>query len=252
MTPMRIAGFSLLGGVLLWLAGQVVEGAKTPPAAPVVPATPQPPDPKPTPKRKPLLRPWLVEASVGGPIAPDGTEVLIDLPASLQRKNTASKGLGNCVFTSIHHSALWQDVPALQEFPQWLITKGIPGGGYPSKVADLVPKIAKERGLPTPDFLQVESRDLEILKLACKTGRMPGVTYSRSPTGRYGGQKIAHMVSLVHASDAWFCVLDNNYIGPTSLEWMTPSEFLATYTGGGGNGWAVILLDAGPPPCPRN
>ncbi len=80
---------------------------------------------------------------------------------------------------------------------------------------------------------------------------MPGVTYSFSPTKRYGGARIAHMVSLVHADDQWFCVLDNNYPGLDKYEWMSPAEFLKTYTGGGG-GWAVILLDRGPPPLPWN
>lgn len=59
----------------------------------------------------------------------------------------------------------------------------------------------------------VEGSDLERLKLACRTGRMPGVTYAFSPTGRYGGARIAHMVNLVHADDQWFAVLDNNYPG---------------------------------------
>lgn len=189
-------------------------------------------------------------AKVGGRVE-GGTELQIDLPGQLHRKNTASHGLGLCVFTSIHHSAVWQDVAAFQEWPKWMIDKSIPGGGYPQKVADLAKKIAADRGLPEPDFLQVEGSDLEILKLACSTGRMPGVTYSRSPTGRYGGQQIAHMVSLVHADDQHFVILDNNYIGDSNYEWLTPEEFKKSYTGLGG-GWAVILLDNGPPPIPRN
>lgn len=192
------------------------------------------------------------EAKVGGITSPDGaTPLQLQLPGDLHRKNTASKGLGNCVFTSIHHSAHWQSVPQLLEFPKWLIDKGIPGGGYPSKVADLIPKISRERNLPTPDFIQVEDADLEILKLACKTGRMPGVTYGISPTGRYGGGRIAHMVSLVHADDQWFVVLDNNYPGADAYEWMSPTEFRRTYTSGGKAGWSVILLNPGPPRPPK-
>jgi hypothetical protein len=77
------------------------------------------------------------------------------------------------------------------------------------------------------------------------------VTYSSSPTGRYGGSRIAHMVSLVHADDRWFAVLDNNYPGANLIEWMTPQEFQRTWTGMGG-GWAVILLAPPPPPPPVN
>lgn len=193
-----------------------------------------------------------IGASVGGRIAPDGkTEIQIDLPAKLHRRNTESFKLGLCVFTSIHHAAVWQDVPILQEFPKWLIDKRIPGGGYPQKVAKLIARKAKEAGVPEPDYIQVEGPDLEILKLACATGRLPSVTYSRSPTGRYGGQTIAHMVSLPHATNEFFAVLDNNYIGDTNYEWMTPQEFSRSYVGNGG-GWCVILLDCGPPPAPRN
>ena len=65
----------------------------------------------------------------------------------------------------------------------------------------------------------------------------------------YNGARIAHMVTLLHADDEFFVVLDNNYIH--SYEWCTPAEFQRAYTSGGG-GWAVILLDAGPPPMPEN
>jgi hypothetical protein len=193
----------------------------------------------------------LVQASVGGNTAPDGTEIQLDLPGNLHRRNTASRGLGNCVFTSIHHAALWQSEPALQEFPKWLIDKGIPGGGYPQKVEQLIPKISADRKLPAPEYVQIEGADLDMLKLACRTGRMPSVTYSVSPTGRYNGQRIAHMVTLVHADDRWFGVLDNNYPGPDKIEWMSPEEFKRAYTGGR-SGWSVILLNPGPPPPPRN
>ena len=188
-------------------------------------------------------------ATVGGNVAPDGTEIQIDLPDSLQRSNTSSRGEGCCVFTSIHHSALWHDVPALQEFPKWLQSKGLSGGGYPGNVQARITAICKDRGLPEPDYVQVEGTDLEILKLACKTGRFPAVTYSKSPTGRYNGKRISHMVSLANATDKFFGVLDNNYIH--SSEWMTPTEF-AKYPSLGGQYWAVVLLASGPPPVPLN
>lgn len=198
-------------------------------------------------------------ATVGGKLAPDGkTEINCDLPGNLHMKNTGGmgprgpgSGAGLCVFTSIEHSSHWQNVDALKGFQQWMTHK--PGGGHPQKVDQMIEAFCKERGLAKPDYLQVEGKDLEILKLACKTGRMPAVTYGVSPSGRYSGKTIAHMVSLPHADDQFFCVLDNNYIEPRegAYEWMTPQEFLKAYTSGGG-GWAVILLDPGPPPVPRN
>ena len=197
-----------------------------------------------------LAIPIAQAAKVNGPVAPNGTEIQVDLPGPMHRANTESKGLGLCVFTSIHHSALWQEIPALKEFPQFLIDQKVEGGGYPAKVDKMVDLICKKRGLPKPAYLQVEGKDLEILKLACRTGRMPCVTYCWSPTGRYGGKKVAHMVSLVHADDSWFCVLDNNYCGADKYEWMSPTDFAKSYTGYGG-GWCVIFLDPGPPPIPH-
>lgn len=194
-----------------------------------------------------LSAPAWAQSQVGGRVSPDGAEeVQLDLPGELHRKNTASKGLGNCVFTSIHHSALWQSVPAVQEFPKWLIDKGIPGGGYPEKVADLIPKIAKDRGLPTPEFVQHTGGDLSFLRLALRTGRMPGVTYGYSP--RYG-QNVSHMVTLVHLSEKWAAILDNNFPGEDKLEWMNIPEFERRWKLRGG-GWGVVLLKPGPPPVP--
>jgi hypothetical protein len=184
-------------------------------------------------------------ASVNGPTAPDGTEIQCDLPGDLQVKNRGgSDGAGLCVFASLKHSAMWQEVTPLKEIFEYMFN--YPGGGYPEKVDKVIADICKKKGLPIPPYIQVQGKDIEILKLACKTGRMPGVTYSFSPSGRYGGQRIAHMVSLPHADDKWFCVLDNNF--PRTYEWMTPQEFSKTYA----PGWAVIFLDSGPPPVPEN
>jgi hypothetical protein len=200
------------------------------------------------------MKPWplaaalALGATVAGPTAPDGTEINCDLPRDLQVKNRGgSDGAGLCVFASLKHSAQWQNVDALRDIFEWMFKH--PGGGYPEKVDRVIAQICKEKGLPKPTYLQVESCDLEILKLASKTGRMPAVTYSFSPSGRYGGARIAHMVSLPHADDKLFGVLDNNF--PGTIEWMTPQEFKRTYCGRS-QGWTVILLDEGPPPPPFN
>lgn len=192
------------------------------------------------------------EAKVGGVIAPDGkTQIQCDLPDKLHAKNVGgSDGAGLCVFTSIMHSARYQHVPVLEDFQAWM--RRHPGGGWPDKVKKMISQVCKERGVPEPAYISIEGKDLEILKRACASGRMPGVTYSYSPTGRYGGQRIAHMVNLTHADNQWFCVLDNNYIGANNYEWLTPQEFARAYTGGRGDGWSVILLNPGPPNPPRN
>ena len=175
-----------------------------------------------------------VRAVTIGPKAPDGTEPAIDLPMKLRKANIRSLGLGCCVFRSIEFSAHWQNLPQFYGFPEWLVANRIPGGGWPQKVDKLIPRICADRNLPVPKYIQVQTKDLEILRLAIRTGRMPAITYTQS-----------HMVSLVHADAKWFGILDNNRIN--TIEWRNEREFNQIYTG-----WAVIFLAPGPPPIPLN
>lgn len=194
----------------------------------------------------------LLAANVGGKTAKDGTEIQVDLPGTQHLMNCGgSDKAGLCVFTSIAHSARWQRVELLENFRDWM--KQYPGGGYPEKVTQKIAEIAKEKGVPPPAYIQIEGgrEVLDTLRAALASGRMPGVTYSYSPSGRYYGKKIAHMVSLVHLDQKWACVLDNNFPGEDKYEWMSVEEFLRTFTGGR-SGWAVVLLDPGPPPLPWN
>jgi hypothetical protein len=247
----------LLAAVVLLFSGrQPAQPAPCPPSPPHAPDAKRP--------RKPwwpwrgvdddkaarlALAPAAPGASVGGPVSPAGVPMQCALPGKLHRRNTASKGLGNCVFTSIHHAAVWQNVPALFEFPRFLIDSGIPGGGYPSKVDTLIARICKERKVPVPEYLQVQSNDLAVLRKALKGGRMVSSTYGRSLTGRYRGQHIDHMVNTVHMDDTHAAVLDNNYPGEAAYEWLTLDEWARAYKDGSSAGWSVILLT--PPPAPR-
>ena len=198
--------------------------------------------------KAPCMRNDEFSATVGGRTAPDGTQVQLYLPPDLHMQNCGgSDGAGLCVFTSIEHAVRWQNVGQLHGFQDFM--KRRPGGGYPEKVDRMIAAACKEKGAPIPRYLQVESPDLEILKLACRTGRMPSVTYSFSPSGRYGGARISHMVTMLHADEKLVCILDNNF--PRTWEWMTPNEFKRAYTGGAKNGWSVILLNPGPPPVPK-
>lgn len=189
-------------------------------------------------------------ARVGGNIAPNGNEIQVDLPAQHHLRNAGgSDTKGLCVFTSLDMAARWANVRALIGFRDWM--KRYPGGGYPEKVDRKIAEICKERGLAKPRYIQVEGADLELIKLATKCGRMVCSTYDRSPTGRYGGRRIYHMVNIAHATDAWFAVLDNNSPGTDKYEWMTPAEFTRVCASGG-KPWIVILLEPGPPPSPTN
>jgi hypothetical protein len=246
----RLLILAVAAGVLWW-------SARRPPAPERPAPRPTPAKPDPPPKAKPR-RPWPdcegagrapeSEAAVGGHVAPDGTEVQLDFPKELHLRNRGgSDGAGLCVFASCTHAGVWQGDPAFEALFRHMWDK--PGGGHPRKLDAVIARLCQVKGLPEPRYVQVEGADVEILKLACRTGRMPAVTYSVSPTGRYGGRRVAHMVNLLHADDRWFAVLDNNF--PGSVEWMSPADFRRTYTGAGG-GWCVILLDPGPPPVPWN
>lgn len=223
------------------------------------PNCPVPDCPAPPSKPKKPKSPWgdqdaSVGASVGGPVSPDGVKMQAHLPGSLHQKNIAAKGLGCCVFRSLDHAARLQNVPALINMPEWMVQKGIEGGGYPGKVDKLVPQIAKDRGYPTPDYVQVEltgTEAINFLTTGCLTGRMASVTYSKSPTGRYGGSSIAHMVNAAHSDGKWIAILDNNYIGDDAYEWVTTDEFLKICNKGG-TVWMVFLLSAPPSPDPWN
>lgn len=192
-------------------------------------------------------------ATIGGKLAPDGkSEIAIDLPGSQHLKNVGgSDGAGLCVFTSISHAARWSRVELLENFRDWM--RKYPGGGWPEKVDTMIGKIAKEKGVPPPLYMQVQGgrEKLDLLRAALASNRMVCVTYSFSPTGRYGGKRIAHMVNLVHLDDKYACILDNNYPGENAYEWISVDQFVQTFTGGK-SGWAVILIDAGPPPLPWN
>lgn len=218
-------------------------------------------DPSPAADLHPLHLADSRRAFVGGPKAPDGTMIQCNLPNQLHLRNKGgSDGAGLCVFTSLNHSAYFHNIRVLQDFRDYM-TK-FPGGGYPAKVTAYINRMCKERHEPVPEYIQVTSCDLDVLKLACRTTRMPGVTYSFSPTGRYGGGRIAHMVSLVSAGagaesgkgpdgKGWWVILDNNFPGENALEWMGETEFRRTYCAGG-QGWCVVFLSPPPPPTPRN
>lgn len=191
---------------------------------------------------------------VGGDVSPDGKEpVAIPFPVELRRENIVSprgSNQGCCVHTSAHHIALWQSIPQWKEFPAWVQSKGIPGGANPGLFKQRTTAICKERGLPEPAYIQVTGGKnvVDMIKLALRTGRKVGATYCYSPTGRYGGARIAHMLNVVHCTDQWVAVLDNNYID--KLEWIPADQFLPVLAGRSGqDGWIIVALNPGPPPA---
>jgi len=203
--------------------------------------------------RASLLLLFLIHASAtAGPFLADGNQhdgeaVTCDLPISEHLRNKVGRdGLGLCVFTAIEHAARWANEPALIGFRDYMTQK--PGGGWPEKVDEMIPQFAASQHRPTPRYVQHTGGDAEFLRLALRTGRYVCVTYNGRDGVFYRGT-IAHMVNLVHLTEKWAVVHDNNY--PGQWLWMPPADFFERWRGSGG-GWAIVLLNPGPPPIPVN
>ena len=227
------------------LLAAALAGGCAPPAGPVVVPV-HTPAPVVVPVRRPAPH-WSVR--LGWPFGPrwryesrvpagepEPAVDLLALPASVRKRNIESRGLGCCVFRSLSYAAGWQNEPALADFPEWMVSKNVPGGGIPSKVDALIPRIAADRGLPAPRYVQYEGNDPALIELALKTGRLPCVTWNGN-----------HMLCCVHLDAERAAILDNN--APERVQWMSRDVFLRKYAQGGG-GWTVVLLAPAPPPPP--
>lgn len=184
------------------------------------------------------------------PVSPAGVRATIDLPKDQHMQNTGGMGrrgpgtgAGLCVFTSMEHSARWQNILSLAGFQKWMTNK--PGGGWPAKVDAMLKEWCKEKGIAMPAYVQHTGGDTAFLELALRTGRCPCVTYS----GRddFYSSDVAHMVNILHLDYERACILDNNRAG--TFLWMTRAEFETRWRAMDG-GWAIVFLDAPPPPYP--
>lgn len=173
-----------------------------------------------------------------------------DLPGQLQFKNSGSRvdGAGMCVMSSIEMAALWQGMDEYKGLRDWCARE--PGGGYPSKVDKQLAAFTKEKGLPTPQYLQYEGPDVEpVIEAALRSGRMACVTYG---WGERYGQRIAHMVCCSKFSGQWAVILDNNFPGENAYEWMPRAEAVRRVMYPGRSGWVFVWLAPPPPASPRN
>lgn len=171
---------------------------------------------------------------------PEPAVDLLAMPNDVRRHNIAAKGLGCCVFRSLDYASWWQNEPSLHQFPEWMVKSGIAGGGWPQKVDQLIPKIAKDRGMPTPKYMQYEGSNPAVIELALKTGRPVSITWQGN-----------HMLSCVYLDAEKGAIVDNN--APDRVQWFPRPTFLSKWTAPSGKGgWCVVLLNPGPPPAPRN
>ncbi len=180
----------------------------------------------------------------------DGEDIQCDLPGAQQMRNVGSKldGAGMCVFTSIEMAARWQGLDQIRGWRDWC-ARNYPGGGTPEKVDRLLKAWSRYRGIELPPYFQYEGPDLESFLARCdSTSRMACVTYGYGP--RYGNATIAHMVCAAKYGSTFGVVLDNNFPGENSYEWMAPRELLKRISWPSGRGWLFVWLSPSPPPVP--
>jgi hypothetical protein len=112
----------------------------------------------------------------------------------------------------------------------------------------MLARLCQERGVEVPAYLNVEAAPVELIDRALAAGHMVCCTYSRSPSGRYGGAPIAHMLNVVHGANGHYGILDNNFPGVDKVEWLSAAEFRSVRPA-----WVVIFpTRPGPPPPPLN
>lgn len=185
-----------------------------------------------------------------------GEPLDVDLPGALHMKNIGSRvdGKGMCVFSSIEMAARWHGLDQYIGIRDFAAKE--PGGGWPEKVDRQLAAFCRSKSLPEPRYLQYEGPDVEpVIAAALRTGRMACVTYgfgeryigARNPTGEIG-----HMVCLAKYSGQWAVVLDNNFPGESTYEWMSRTEAIRRVTLPRRSGWVFVWLEPPPPPSPRN
>ena len=187
-----------------------------------------------------------------------GETLTCDFPDQLWISNIGSHrdGAGMCVMSSIEMCALYLGLDQYKGLRDWCANE--PGGAYPEKVSDQIPRFEKAKNIPTEKrvpFLQYEGRDVEsFLAEVDRAGLMAGITYGRSP--RYGRDTIYHMVATPKCGRTGLnVVLDNNPIGGVGpghlFEWMSHREMMARIVHADGNeGWCFAWLACPPPPIP--
>ena len=180
--------------------------------------------------------------------------ITCDLPNDQQMRNIGSKldGQGMCVFSAVEMAARYQGLEQMRGWRDWCAAN-YKGGGYPSKVDNLLSAWWKKKGIEPIPYLQFEGHDPEeTLRRIDKTNRMACITYGQSP--RYPNL-IAHMVNCINYGVKYGVVLDNNFPGDDKYEWMEKAELVRRIriqtNRQLGSAWVFVWLTPGSPPSPK-
>lgn len=201
-------------------------------------------------------RPWygttaLIGATVGGRISPDGVQIECDYPAARMVKNKAgTDGAGLCVFDSASRAMDWHGVKGGYGLLDWMTHK--PGGGYPEKFDAMMKEYFTSLSVPIPGYVQMDGTDTSFVRKALDAGKLVCCTYNYSPSGRYSGERISHMVNVHHHDGQRVAIGDNNFCGADQYEWLTVQEWEKCAKDSRGRLWAIAFDAPPPPPPPHN
>lgn len=223
------------------------------PIRPIVPIHPAPRRPRPCPG------PWcpresltaVLTPTVAGRISPDGVPIECDYPAERMQANLAgADGAGLCVFAAASWAMDWHGIDNGRDLLPWMQRKQ--GGGWPEKFDAVMKEYFREKNQPVPGYTQMTGSDTTFVLKALATGKIVCATYNHSPTGRYNGRRIAHMVCIHHCDGERVAIGDNNYIGSDNYEWLPMEQWQSCFLGDNGKGWAIAFDAPPPPPVPHN
>lgn len=223
------------------------------PIRPVRPALPSPrrPCPRPGPCPRETMLGSLLSPTVAGRISPDGVPIECDYPPDRMQENLkGTDGSGLCVWAAASWAMDWHGVSGGRDLLPWMTRKE--GGGWPDKFDAMMKEYFREKNQPVPGYTQMTGSDTAFVLKALESGKLVCATYNHSPTGRYQGRRISHMVCVHHCDGERVAIGDNNYIGDNSYEWLPMEEWKKCFLGDNGKGWAIAFDPPGPPPVPHN
>lgn len=184
-------------------------------------------------------------------MSPDGVAIECDYPSDRMEKNLAgTDGSGLCVFASASRAMDWHGIRSGHGMLHWMTSK--PGGGWPQKFDDMMREYFQEKEEQVPAYVQMDGTDFDFVQKALASGKLVCCTYNYSPSGRYSGGRISHMVNVHHHDGQRVAIGDNNFVGADQYEWLTVEEWKKCAADSRGRTWAIAFDAPAPPPPPHN
>jgi hypothetical protein len=161
---------------------------------------------------------------------------VVNIPPKLRQGNWLRRGTradGSCCHASLISLLRWQGQHTLAD--RWRRTHS--GGEFTWTMR----KDLDEAGIP---YAWTQSGDEEFLEWAVRTRRGACIQYKDSPSS-----KCYHMVNVVHLTDKWVGILDNNDV--RRFKWMDRAGFMRNWQSSDGWAFTPVFSPAAPLPPQR-